>query len=241
MNLGPAAGCDLAAGLAQGAESLHNSEVWIAPPALTIPAVAEKIQGTAIRLGAQNVHHEEKGAFTGELSVSMLKESSCEFAIVGHSERRTHFKESNEECAKRARGALAQGLTVIFCIGETLEERESGRTNEVLETQLSFLYENLPSEQFMQLVIAYEPVWAIGTGKVASVEQIAETHAGIDTYSSQKCNTSFPILYGGSVNPDNFAEIAPIAHVSGALVGGASLVAEKFLKLVEISEQVALG
>jgi triosephosphate isomerase len=217
-----------------------HTEVWITPTTVSIPACISSIKNAPIKVGAQNVCAKVSGAFTGENSATLLKETGCSFAIVGHSERRSLFAESNTDCANRALGALEQGLDVIFCIGETLAERENNLTNQVLTQQLNELFSGLNQSYFKQLVIAYEPVWAIGTGKVASLEQITETHFFINEYVNKSLSSELPILYGGSVNPENFAEIAKIPNVSGALVGGASLKAESFIKLISISEETSL-
>ena len=240
MNLGPAAGEGLAKEVSGYAATVSRTEVWVAPPFLTIPAVATALKGGAVALGSQNVHWEGSGAYTGEISVPMLQEVGASFAIVGHSERRTIFCESSELVSRRTVAALKAGFGAVLCIGETLDERESNRTEQVLAEQFSPVFaelSKLSADQVARLVLAYEPVWAIGTGKVASLDQISETHAFIADHWSKNLAHSCPaILYGGSVKPDNFADIIKIDHVNGALVGGASLKADQFTELIRIAE-----
>ncbi len=237
MNLGPEQGAVLARALTEVAPSLNKTELWIAPPFLTVASVAEVTTGTPLRVGVQNIHWEESGAFTGEISTSMARESGCSFAIVGHSERRHVFGEDDNMIRSRALAALSGELTTIFCIGETLESREAGETFRILEEQLKGILPEV-SDSARHLVFAYEPVWAIGTGKVASIKEIEEAHGAItELWKSHHPTLDCPpILYGGSVNPDNFEGIIALPNVSGGLVGGASLSEEKFRKLAEISE-----
>jgi triosephosphate isomerase len=209
----------------------------VAPSFVSIPACIEAARGSVIEVGAQNVCEQGKGAFTGEVSVSMLKECGASFAIVGHSERRALYGESDALCVERAAFALANDLEVLFCIGETLAEREANATASVLERQLAPLLARVSSGlSTTHLIVAYEPVWAIGTGKVASPEMIAATHKDIRSLLvGVSDGDAVPVLYGGSVTADNFAEICAIETVDGALVGGASLSVEKFWPLVEIA------
>ncbi len=238
MNLGLNQSRELAQALCNSANLKGSSEVWIAPSFTSLPAVADVLaRQDKIKLGAQNLHWESKGAFTGEISSSMLKEAGCSFVLTGHSERRQYFGDTSETVAKRTFAGLNAGLQVVFCIGETLGEREGSLTEAVLAEQLSPVFSTLTAEQAGQLVIAYEPVWAIGTGKVASLAEISETHSFIEAYCTKSGLPCPPILYGGSVTPDNFAEIIAIPNVSGALVGGASLLADKFSALVEIANR----
>ena len=238
MNLGCAASAALAGELITKISVLKRSSVWLAPSAIALEATAKAVAGSAIKIGAQNVHQAKSGAFTGEISVAMAREVSCSFSLIGHSERRSLFCESNTQCAERALGALSQELIVVFCIGETLAEREAGQTLNVAVQQLQPLLSAIKPGDVSKLIIAYEPVWAIGTGKVASTEQIAETHHQIDQHVriTLGADCYIPILYGGSVTADNFAEIIKLDHVSGALVGGASLSIEKFSPLIDIAE-----
>lgn len=235
MNLGPAASRQLARDIVAGSRT-SNCKIWLTPSAHSLQTVAQEIKGTALEVGSQNVHWASSGAFTGELSVPMLKECGCTYAIVGHSERRHMLGENNEQVAKRCLCALEQDFKIILCIGETLDDREHGLTNQVLEKQLYPVLSVMQGSWADNLVIAYEPVWAIGTGKVADNAQITDAHnfiaAQLSTYDVDSDN-SVPILYGGSVSPDNFPEIAKLPNVNGALVGGASLKADQFLKLVD--------
>lgn len=238
MNLVPKEAKELVTQIANAYNNnLKKAEVWVTPPALDIPAVAEVLNGTTIRYGSQNAYFEDSGAFTGELSIPMLSEVGASFAIVGHSERRHIFGESNEQVAQRAVGLLKKSFTTILCVGEMLPDREAGRTNAVLETQLTPVLNNIDASLLTNLVIAYEPVWAIGTGKVATIKEIEDAHAFIDQTCRKALKECPPILYGGSVKPNNFAEIIAVPRVSGALVGGASLSFEPFKALIDIAEQ----
>lgn len=242
MNLGPKAGHDLLQELKAHASNSTSTAVWVAPPATSISSAVQATAGTAVAVGAQNVHWESQGAFTGELSAPMLAESGCSFAIVGHSERRHIFGETDQLITKRALGALANSaISIIFCIGETLEQRESGQTTELLRTQLEQLFQELSPADYSRTIIAYEPVWAIGTGRVAGLTEIQQAHADIISFWGEKVTSTGcpPILYGGSVNPDNFTEIISIPEVAGALVGGASLSVEKFGELIAIAAEAS--
>ena len=241
MNLGPQEAVGLAREVTCLAEGAKKTEVWIAPPFVSLPAAQAALQGGRAALGSQNVHWEKSGAFTGEISVPMLREVGCSFAITGHSERRHLLGESSALVAQRSLAALSQDFGVILCIGEMLDEREAGATERVITEQLAPLFaglEAVPAQSQSKLVLAYEPVWAIGTGKVATLEQIEETHSFVQKLWSERSNSSCPpILYGGSVKPDNFAAIIGLPPVFGALVGGASLKGDQFRALVEIAEQ----
>ncbi len=206
----------------------------IFPPFLAIDEAKSALNGTPVAIGAQNVHFEEKGAFTGEISGLMLKEIGIDWTLVGHSERRQYFGETDESVRKRTESHLRQGFQVVFCYGETRSEREDGRTQSILERQLS---NGLPAEWNERLVLAYEPVWAIGTGLTASPEQAEEAHAFsrdllIERYGREAAAKT-KILYGGSVTPENGAGLLSQPNVDGGLVGGASLKAESFLQLLE--------
>jgi len=196
---------------------LDGVDVVVCPPFVSLAVSVQLLAGTEIAVAAQNVHWEPEGAYTGEISAGMLRELGVYGAIVGHSERRQLFGETDESVAQRARAALDAGLFVIACVGETEAERESGSTEDVLRRQLSVL------EADDNLVVAYEPVWAIGTGKTATPELAQEAHAFV------KSLLDVPVIYGGSVKPDNAAELLSQADVDGALVGGASLDLESFL------------
>ena len=205
-------------------------EMLICPPYTHLGFLSELVDLSRISLGAQNVHFEEKGAFTGEISNDMLLSVGCEYVIVGHSERRTLFGETDEMINKKVVNSLKAGLRVILCIGETLEERENGSTNRILERQLSIGL--IGVEETINLKVAYEPVWAIGTGKTATSEQISETHSFIANFLQNRFeDNSIKILYGGSMNAENAKEILAINNVNGGLIGGASLNPESFLAI----------
>lgn len=209
-------------------------DVVVCVPAIDIPAVSEALKGTNIRLGAENVHFAEKGAYTGEISAAMLKEYGVEYVIIGHSERRQYFGETDETVNKRTLTALNAGLTPIVCVGETLEERETGKTEAVLHRQLE---EGLKGvEDLTKLVIAYEPVWAIGTGKTATAAQANETigyiRKTLGELFCEKCAAKVRIQYGGSMNAGNCKELMAQEEIDGGLIGGASLKAPDFSAIV---------
>lgn len=209
-------------------------DVVVCVPAIDIPAVSEALKGTNIRLGAENVHFAEKGAYTGEISAAMLKEYGVEYVIIGHSERRQYFGETDETVNKRTLTALNAGLTPIVCVGETLEERETGKTEAVLHRQLE---EGLKGvEDLTKLVIAYEPVWAIGTGKTATAAQANETigyiRKTLGELFCEKCAAKVRIQYGGSMNAGNCKELMAQEEIDGGLIGGASLKAHDFSAIV---------
>ena len=211
-------------------------EIAIAPPFTALPAVGEMLRGTGIALGAQNVFYEPQGAYTGEISPPMLKELGCRYVIVGHSERRQHFHEDDETIRKKLKAVFEHGLVPILCVGETLEERRAGQTEAVLERQLRAAVEGLSAEFVGELVIAYEPVWAIGTGETASPED-AEAGARflrsrIHKLYGESIAERVRVQYGGSVKPEN-ARSLMTENVDGALVGGASLDPEKFAAIVK--------
>ena len=215
-------------------------EVAVAPPFTALYAVCKELEGSSIRLAAQNLYWEEKGAFTGEVSPLMLKEVGCHYVIIGHSERRQFFGETDETVNRRIKAALAQGLKVIFCIGETLKEREEGKTFSVIERQVEDGLKNLSDKEMENIVIAYEPIWAIGTGKTATPGQAEEVHrfirGKIEKLYSQEVSEEIRIQYGGSVTPENIKGLMEQANIDGALVGGASLKAESFSKIVRFKE-----
>lgn len=215
-------------------------EVAVAPPFTALYAVCKELEGSSIRLAAQNLYWEEKGAFTGEVSPLMLKEVGCHYVIIGHSERRQFFGETDETANRRIKAALAQGLKVIFCIGETLKEREEGKTFSVIERQVEGGLKNLSDKEMKNIVIAYEPIWAIGTGKTATPGQAEEVHrfirGKIEKLYSQEVSEEIRIQYGGSVTPENIKGLMEQANIDGALVGGASLKAESFSKIVRFKE-----
>lgn len=217
-----------------------NAEVIICPPFTSLDAANSLIKDTQIKLGAQNMYYEKSGAFTGEISPLMLKSVGCQYVILGHSERRTIFVESNQLINKKIKAAVENQLNPIFCIGETLEERESGVTFKVIETQVREGLDGLTAEELANLIIAYEPVWAIGTGKTATPEQAEEVHAFIRKLIGELYSTEFAekliIQYGGSVKPENAAELMSQPDIDGALVGGACLKADSFVKIIESAQ-----
>lgn len=235
MNLGPQAAQALAATLAAGFER-KGVEMILAVPFVDLAVVANAIQGNAaIALAAQNLHAAESGAYTGEISAAMLVECGCSHVLVGHSERRQYFGENNALLLLKLRQALKHGLAPIYCFGETLAEREEGRTFEVVKAQLEEAAFLLEEAEFAKLLLAYEPVWAIGTGKTASPEQAQEVHAYVREQIAARFGArsaaAMPILYGGSVGAANAATLFACADIDGGLVGGASLKSEDFLAI----------
>lgn len=214
-----------------------NAEIVVCPTFTALYAVGQALKGSNVALGAQNCYVKENGAFTGEISPQMLLDAGCSWTIIGHSERRQYFKESDEFLNEKLKYALASGLKVMFCIGETLEERQTGKMQEVLKRQVTRGLEGLTADDFSRVAIAYEPVWAIGTGVTASPEQAEEAHAfvrGLVTAQfGQAVADAVRIQYGGSVKPDNAAELIAKPNVDGFLVGGAALKADSFAAIVK--------
>ena len=210
----------------------ENREIFIAPPFVYLDYVKKKIEKFSLefKVGAQNCYFEDKGAYTGEISVKMLLDLNLDFVIVGHSERRNIFNEDDEMLNNKVKKVLYSDLICIFCVGEKLNEREKGKTFEVLKHQLSSGLKDIINSE--KLIIAYEPVWAIGTGKNATVNQIEEAHTFIKEFLNKNVAKNLPVLYGGSVKPENITEILSVNNVDGVLVGGASLLAEKFYKII---------
>lgn len=208
-----------------------SEEIVFFPSAFAMEAASESLKGSAINFGAQNAYFKAEGAFTGENSASIAKEMGAKYILIGHSERRAIFGENNELMADKVAFVQSLDLVPMLCIGESLQERESGKTNSVLEEQLRIGLSKADNKKPM--VIAYEPVWAIGTGKVASPEQVAETHTAVADLLTKFDFAGLPILYGGSVKPDNAANLIKQKNVSGFLVGGAALEVESFAKIVE--------
>lgn len=230
---------ELAAAVAKGTTS-EAVTVAVFPPFPWLLPVAEAIKGSRVKLGAQDCGHEKEGAYTGQVAPQMLLEAGCTYSIIGHSERRHGLKESDELLNKKAKAAFAAGLEVIFCIGELLAEREANRTESVLHQQLTAGLLGIPPAQMAKLTIAYEPVWAIGTGKVATDQQAQDAHAFVRKTVAglfgQAVADALVIQYGGSVKPDNAAGLMAKPDVDGALVGGASLKADSFLAIVKAAE-----
>lgn len=213
----------------------RHCDILICPPFINIPA-AVAAAGSTVGIGAQNLHWIKEGAFTGEISASMIRAAGCRSVIIGHSERRQYFGETDDTVLKKTQAALLAGLEPVVCVGERLEEREAGRTSEVIEAQFRDGMARLNPEEFARVVIAYEPVWAIGTGKVATPEQAAEAHQLLRSLARAKYGesgaASLRILYGGSVKPDNIRGLMAKPDIDGALVGGASLEPASFASIV---------
>ncbi len=236
MNTTQAEGAALAQSIAAKVGTSSAVDVAVCPPSLYLEAIREAIKGSAVGLGAQNCYHEAKGAFTGEISPQMLVDIGCKYVILGHSERRQIFKESNQDVNRKVLAALGVGLTPIVCVGETLDQRQANRTAAVVREQIEGSLAGLSAEQVLKIVIAYEPVWAIGTGVVATPQQAEEVHADLRRllekgYNSQVAS-AVRIQYGGSVNAENAASLLGQPNIDGALVGGASLKADSFLAIV---------
>jgi triosephosphate isomerase (TIM) len=227
----------LASALAKSVGRVRGREVVVAPPFTALEAVRQAIAGTDIRLAGQNVHWEPKGAFTGEIAVGMLREAGCTHVIIGHSERRQLFGETNETVNRRLHAALGAGLVPILCIGETLEEREADATEAVIARQVESALAGVRSEQTAGCVLAYEPVWAIGTGRTATPGQAQEVHHAIRRQlvglASATTAEHVRILYGGSVKAENIDALMMEPDIDGALVGGASLDATAFTRIVQ--------
>jgi len=236
MNKTIAEALDVASRLRDDLRAPLDREVIIAPPFTALRSVAEVLRGSPLRLAAQNLHEAEKGAYTGEVSGEMVRDAGCQYVIVGHSERRTLFGEGNDTVNRKLRAALAVGLKPIFCLGETLQEREEERTKAVIERQLKEGLNNLTVGDIGRSLFAYEPVWAIGTGKTASPQQAEEVHRFIREWVAgrygRESAEGLAILYGGSITPANIAELMLQPDINGALVGGASLDPASFLQIV---------
>jgi len=231
---------DLVRELKKNVADVKGVEIVVAPVFTSLASVAAELKGSNISVASQNVYWEEKGAFTGEVSPGMIKDAGCTYAIIGHSERRQYFGETDETVNKRTRGALKAGLTPIVCVGETLEERETGKTMHVIEKQLKGGLAGFSAADMEHSIIAYEPVWAIGTGKTATPAQAEEVHkfirktvAGIAGIAGAAVADGMRILYGGSVKPDNVDELMREQDIDGALVGGASLKADSFARIIK--------
>jgi triosephosphate isomerase (TIM) len=225
----------LAKAIKDGSSGFQGGAIVLAPPFTALAAVGEAIKGSNVSLAAQNMHHEDKGAFTGEVSSVMLKDLDCTYVIIGHSERRKYFHEGDDDVNLKVKKSLTAGLTPIMCVGETEEERVKGITQDVISRQIN---QGLKDEEKIEnIVIAYEPVWAIGTGKVATTAQAQEVHAFIRgilkaKYGDHSAN-NVCILYGGSVTKDNIGDLISMDDIDGALVGGASLKADGFLGIIK--------
>lgn len=221
---------------------LNNTEILICPTFVSLYPVFEIIKNSGIKSGGQNMYFENEGAYTGEISAEMLKSAGCEFVILGHSERRKIFNESDKLINKKVIKAVESGLTAILCVGETLDERETGKQNEVVKSQIEQGLSGITSDKLKYIVIAYEPVWAIGTGKNATPEEANEMHKYIrklisDLYD-KNASEEMKILYGGSLNDKNCKDLLSQTDIDGGLIGGASLKSESFLKIIETSNNL---
>ena len=222
-------------------EGINTVEIIIAAPFTVLTTAYKVLKNTNIKLGAQNMYYEDKGAYTGEISPQFLKGIGVEFVILGHSERRDIFKESDALINKKLKKALSMNLKTITCIGEHLEEREMGKTKDIIQYQINETFKDLSKEEMIKTVIAYEPIWAIGTGKTATPEQAEEIHIFIRNLLSQKFDKetadSIRIQYGGSIKPDNAEDLFNKNNIDGGLVGGASLQANSFFQIIEAADK----
>ena len=235
MNLVPSEAAKYAKELAAATKDA-KVKIMIAPTAVCLPAVAEAVKGSKVIVAAQNVNDHEKGAYTGEISCAMLKDIGVTNVILGHSERRQYYGETNEFINKKVLFALANGMDIDLCVGETLEEREGGKLEKVLSDQINIGLDGVTPDQMAHVTIAYEPVWAIGTGKTATPEDANSAHAFIRGLIEKKFGKAVAenqiIQYGGSVKPSNVKELMACEHIDGALVGGASLTLDQFLPII---------
>jgi triosephosphate isomerase (TIM) len=236
MNMDRTGAIAVAEAIVKKAAEFPHVDVALCPPFVYLEAVQKVRLGSPVALGAQNVYHEAKGAFTGEISPGMLRDVGCKYVIIGHSERRDIFHETNADVNKKLLAVLAAGLSPIVCVGEHLNEREAGKTMDVIREQFEGSCAGLTAEQMRKTTVAYEPVWAIGTGKVATPEQAEQVHADLRKLIESRYNaevaSAVRIQYGGSVKASNAAELMAQPDIDGALVGGASLVADDFLGII---------
>jgi len=221
---------------------IKNTDIILCPPFTALTVVNEVVKGTSIGLGAQNMYWEKSGAFTGEISAEMIKSTGAGYVVIGHSERRQYFAETDETVNLKIKAALNEGLKPIVCVGESLDERESGITAQVIEKQVNGALAGLNAKNMAEIIIAYEPVWAIGTGKTATPEQAQEVHAQtrslINKQFGDEVSSNIRIQYGGSVKEENAEILLGQPDIDGALVGGACLKAETFLPIIQIAEKL---
>lgn len=233
---------DFVRGLIKRVSEYKNTDIIVGPPFNALVPVSDVISKSNVKLSAQNMHQEDEGAYTGEISVSMLETSGCDFVILGHSERRQYFSETDELINKKLKKALTSQLDPIFCVGETFDERKSGKTKHVIETQIKAGLDGISKEDVKRITIAYEPVWAIGTGETATPEQAEEVHAFIRKLSSElydnEISVNLRIQYGGSVKASNAEELLKQPDIDGALIGGASLDLESFIEIIKIADRL---
>ncbi len=238
MNVKPSETAALIKGIAEATQAFGEKvEIVCCTPAIDVPAAVEAARGTSVGIGTENCHWKESGAYTGEISTGMIVDAGCRYVITGHSERRQYFGETDETVNLRTRAALAAGLTVMMCIGETLEEREAGKLVEVITRQMNVGLKDVTAADCAKLVIAYEPVWAIGTGKTATPDQAQEVHALIRETLAKLVGAetaeTVRIQYGGSMKPGNAAELLAKKDIDGGLIGGAALKAADFAGIIE--------
>ena len=243
MNTESGSARELAKAIAGRSAEAADVELLVCPPSVYLTSVRDALGEARVGLGAQNMYHEPKGAFTGEISAAMLKDIGASYVILGHSERRHILGESDADVNKKTLAALEAGLRPIVCVGELLEEREAGKTADVIRSQFEGSLADISADAMASVVIAYEPVWAIGTGKVATPEQAEEVHADLRKQLASRYNQETAdkvrILYGGSVKPDNASELLALPNVDGALIGGASLKADDFMAIALAGTAVA--
>lgn len=244
MNTTRATGEELAEALAANASAAEDGvEVLVCPPFPYLTCIGDKVSGSAVNLGAQDVYFESGGAFTGEVAVDMLNDVGCKSVLVGHSERRHVLGETDEIINKKVKAGIAGGLQVVLCVGELLSDREAGQTESVLDAQMAGGLADISAEDAKDLVIAYEPVWAIGTGVVASPEQAESAHEHLRKWIANRYDSAFSeqirILYGGSVKANNAETLMGQANVDGALVGGASLKPDLFIPIIDAARKLA--
>ena len=243
MNTETASATELASAIASKSADAADVELLVCPPSVYLTSVRDSLGNARVGLGAQNMYYEAKGAFTGEISAAMLKDIGATYVILGHSERRHILGETDAEINKKTKAALDAGLKPIVCVGELLEEREAGKTAEVIRQQFEGSLADISADEMASVVIAYEPVWAIGTGKVATPEQAEEVHADLRKQLASRYNDEVAdkvrILYGGSVKPDNANDLLALPNVDGALIGGASLKADDFMAIAAAGTAVA--
>lgn len=245
MNKGPLEGDRLAAALKRALAGQTAVDVAVAPPAITIPTVAQRLQHTGVHVAGQDLHPNESGAHTGHVSGEMLREAGCAYVIVGHSERRQDDREDDAMVASKIRAAFRSGLLPILCVGESLVQRDGGHAEAVVTGQLSAALSGLPADQVASVTIAYEPIWAIGTGRTATPDQAQEVHASIRTWLGahfpEFVSRQVRIQYGGSVKPGNAASLLAQPDIDGALVGGAALSVESFVAIIEAASGTKAG
>jgi triosephosphate isomerase len=244
MNGSPKEAQQLLEGLKNQLSSIPEGiDVLVCPPSISLTTAIKTVEGTAIHVGAQNVYFEDNGAFTGEISTQMINEVGCTHVIVGHSERREHFGETDAIVNAKVKRTLSAGLQPIICVGETLDQRQEGNHQAIVKQQVDAALNKLDKEQAQKIVLAYEPIWAIGTGETATPDQAEEMHAlireNMDFLYDEETAENLRILYGGSMKPKNAKELLRQPDVDGGLIGGASLKADSFAEIIEIAEQLS--